>query len=99
MTASALLWALVGGSIVGLLGKWVGPGDHDEVPLWLTVTGGVGGVLAGTALHAVFFSTHQVGVDWWRHVWQLATAVLLVCALAALAGRHHSSTGRPRSSR
>ena len=90
MTASALLWALVGGSVVGLLGKWIGPGDHDEVPLWVTVLGGVCGVLAGTALHALFFTSHPVGVDWWRHVWQVATAVVVVVALAGLTGRQHT---------
>lgn len=91
MTVSALLVALVGGSVVGLLGKWIGPGDHDEVPLWVTVLGGIAGVLAGTALHALFFTTHPVGVDWWRHVWQLATAVVVVVALAGITGRDHHS--------
>ncbi len=97
MTVSALLWALVGGAVVGLLGKWVGPGDHDEVPLWLTVLGGIAGVLAGTTLHALFFTTHPVGVDWWRHVWQIAAAVLVVGALAAVSGRPHHRSPRVRS--
>ena len=90
MTVSALLWALVGGSMVGLLGKSFGPGDHDEVPLWVTVLGGVAGVLAGTALHALFFTSHPVGTDWWRHVWQLTTAAVVVLALAGLTGRGRS---------
>ena len=37
-----ILWALIGGAIIGLLGKWVAPGDRD-VPLWATVLCGVGG--------------------------------------------------------
>jgi len=94
VTVSALLWALVGGAVVGLLGKWVGPGDHEEVPLWLTVLGGIAGVLVGTVLHALLFTTHPVGTDWWRHVWQIVTAVLVVGALAAVAGRpHHPDAG------
>lgn len=97
MTVSALLWALVGGAVVGLLGKWVGPGDHEEVPLWLTVLGGIAGVLVGTALHALFFTTHPVGIDWWRHVWQIAAAVLVVGALAAVSGRPHDRPPRVRS--
>lgn len=97
MTVSALLQALVGGAVVGLLGKWVGPGDHEEVPLWLTVLGGIAGVLVGTTLHALFFTTHPVGIDWWRHVWQIGTAVLVVCALAAASGRPHHRQPRVRS--
>lgn len=97
VTVSALLWALVGGAVVGLLGKWVGPGDHEEVPLWLTVLGGIAGVLVGTVLHALFFTSHPVGTDWWRHVWQIVTAVLVVGALAAMAGRPHHRASRDRS--
>lgn len=98
MTVSALLWSLVGGSVVGLLGKWVGPGDHDEVPLWVTVLGGVSGALAGTALHAVFFTSQPVGTDWWRHAWQLGAAAVVVLALAGLTGRGHSRAGDRRTS-
>ncbi len=30
---SALLWALIGGSVIGLLGKLVAPGNTDNIPL------------------------------------------------------------------
>jgi uncharacterized membrane protein YeaQ/YmgE (transglycosylase-associated protein family) len=38
-----ILGVLVAGVIIGLLGKRVAPGDRDNIPLWLTVTCGVGG--------------------------------------------------------
>ena len=43
---SALLWAVIGGTVIGLLGKLVAPGDSDNVPLWLTILCGIGGVPA-----------------------------------------------------
>ena len=41
------LFVLVMGVIIGLLGKFVAPGDRDNIPLWLTVLCGIGGVLIG----------------------------------------------------
>ena len=29
---SALLWAVIGGTVIGLLGKLVAPGDRDDDP-------------------------------------------------------------------
>ena len=48
---SAILWALIGGTVLGLLGKMVAPGDRDHVPLWLTILCGIGGGLLGTWLY------------------------------------------------
>jgi uncharacterized membrane protein YeaQ/YmgE (transglycosylase-associated protein family) len=42
-----ILGVLVAGLIIGLLGKFVAPGDRDNIPLWLTVLCGIGGVLIG----------------------------------------------------
>ncbi len=62
---SALLWALIGGTVVGLLGKVFAPGDQDDVPLWLTILCGIGGVLIGNFLYGLFFDPHTRGIDWW----------------------------------
>lgn len=79
---SALLWALIGGTIIGLLGKLVAPGDRDNIPLWLTVLCGIGGVLLGNFLYGIFFDLNTRGFDWWRHGWQVVVAAILV-SLAA----------------
>jgi uncharacterized membrane protein YeaQ/YmgE (transglycosylase-associated protein family) len=84
---SALLWALIGGTVVGLLGKVFAPGDQDDVPLWLTILCGIGGVLIGNFLYGLFFDPHTRGIDWWRHVWQVAVAALLVTVAAGATGR------------
>ena len=84
---SALLWALVGGTIIGLLGKLFAPGDKDDVPLWLTIVCGIGGVLVGNLLYGLFFDLDTRGVDWWRHAWQVAVAAILVSLAAGATGR------------
>ncbi|HEY0902328.1 MAG TPA: hypothetical protein VGE14_00405 [Marmoricola sp.] len=100
-----LLWTiivtLVGGLIIGLLGKAVAPGDRDNIPLWLTILCGIGGMLLGSLLYWWLFGNdngsfdgHEAtwdnatnGIDWWRHVWQIAVATVLVMLAAALTGR------------
>ena len=84
---SAILWALIGGTIIGLLGKMVAPGDKDNIPLWLTILCGIGGVLIGTALYEVFFDPSTRGIDWWRHIWQVAVAAILVVVASGVTGR------------
>jgi uncharacterized membrane protein YeaQ/YmgE (transglycosylase-associated protein family) len=79
---------LVGGIIIGLLGKLVAPGDRDRIPFWLTILCGIGGMLIGTAVYgAIWGSTNTPGFDWWRHAWQVAVAAVLVVIAAGATGR------------
>ena len=74
-----ILWALIGGTIIGFLGRAFAPGNR-EVPLWLTILCGIGGVFLGNWLYVdVFnFNANTFGLDWWRHIWQIAVAAILV---------------------
>ena len=40
---------IIGGIIIGLLGKFVAPGSRDNTPLWLTIVCGVVGVLIASS--------------------------------------------------
>lgn len=82
-----MLWALVGGTVVGMLGKMLAPGNRDNIPLWLTVLCGIGGVLLGTWGYTRFFGAPTPGVDWWRHGWQVGAAAVLVMIAATLTSR------------
>ncbi|WP_028653377.1 GlsB/YeaQ/YmgE family stress response membrane protein [Nocardioides halotolerans] len=88
MGVGTILWALIGGAIIGLLGKWIAPGDRD-IPLWATVLCGVGGVFLGNWIYVevLDFDSQTRGLDWWRHIWQVGVAALLVIAAARLMGR------------
>jgi uncharacterized membrane protein YeaQ/YmgE (transglycosylase-associated protein family) len=83
---STWLWALVGGTVVGVLGKLLAPG-RARVPLWVTVLCGIGGMMAGDWLYDLFFRPSTPGVDWWRHGWQVAAAAVIVTVVAAVLGR------------
>lgn len=85
---SVILWAIIGGAIIGFLGKLVAPGDKDNIPLWLTILCGIGGVLLGTWLYSLFFNPQTSGIDWWRHVWQVVVAAILVMIASTITGRN-----------
>lgn len=82
-----ILTALIGGTIIGLLGKFVAPGNRDNIPLWLTVVCGIGGIFVGTFLYGQFFDLETRGIDWWRHIWQIGVAAVLVMIAATATGR------------
>ena len=84
---SDILVALIGGTIIGVLAKWVAPSGKDNIPLWLTIICGIGGVFIGTFLYGQFWDTSTSGVDWFRHAWQIATAAVLVMIAAAITSR------------
>ena len=88
MDLSDILMALIGGTVIGVLAKWVAPSGRDNLPLWLTIICGIGGVVIGTFLYGQFWDTSTSGVvDWWRHAWQVAVAAVLVMIAAAVTGR------------
>lgn len=95
MDLGDFLWMLVGGTVVGILGKLVAPRGRDQVPLWLTVVCGMAGIVAGTYLYVdiLGYNAQTPGLDWWRHAWQIGVAAVLVVAASMLSGR-----GRARSS-
>ena len=93
MDVGDILVALIGGTVIGLLGTWAAPSGPDRVPLWLTILCGIGGAVLGTYLYAMFFDPSTVGVDWWRHAWQVAVAAVLVTVAAGLTGRDPRARG------
>jgi uncharacterized membrane protein YeaQ/YmgE (transglycosylase-associated protein family) len=49
-----LLLMIIGGAIIGWVGKKLARGDV-RIPTWLTVACGIGGVLIGNFLYTLFF--------------------------------------------
>lgn len=91
MDIGDILMALIGGTIIGLLGKAVAPGERDNIPLWLTVICGIGGVVLGTFAYIQFFDSTTSGIDWWRHAWQVVAAAVLVVIASGVTGRRKIS--------
>jgi uncharacterized membrane protein YeaQ/YmgE (transglycosylase-associated protein family) len=82
-----VIGVIIAGIIIGLLGKWIAPGDRDNIPLWLTVLCGIGGVLIGYYLAAAFGVEDTDGIDWLRWIISIAVAVVLVMIAATVTGR------------
>ena len=61
-----ILWLIIAGLIIGLLGKFLAPGDKDNTPIWLTLLCGIGGVLLGYVIYDAFGGGETSGVDWVR---------------------------------
>lgn len=87
-----IIGILIAGLIIGLLGKFVAPSNRDNIPLWLTVACGIGGVLIGYYLSAMLGVRATNGIDWIRWIISIVVAAVLVMAAATLTGR-----GRSRS--
>ncbi|MGW1343679.1 GlsB/YeaQ/YmgE family stress response membrane protein [Kribbella sp. NPDC002412] len=87
-----IIGVIVAGIIIGLLGKFVAPGDRDNIPLWLTVLCGIGGVLIGYYVAAALGVEATSGIDWIRWLVSIGVAAVLVVIAAAVTGRGKVST-------
>jgi uncharacterized membrane protein YeaQ/YmgE (transglycosylase-associated protein family) len=86
-TTMVIIWALIVGLVVGVLARLVLPG-RQNVPLWLTILLGLVGALAGNWLASLLGVRHTSGIDWIRHILQVAVAAVLISL--ASAGRYRS---------
>ncbi|WP_350273939.1 GlsB/YeaQ/YmgE family stress response membrane protein [Kribbella sp. HUAS MG21] len=87
-----IIGVIVAGIIIGLLGKWVAPGDRDNIPLWLTVLCGIGGVLIGYYVAAALGVEATSGIDWIRWIVSILVAAVLVVVAAMVTGRRKIKT-------
>ena len=82
-----VIGVIIAGIIIGLLGKFVAPGNRDNIPLWLTVLCGIGGVLIGYYIAAAFGVAATPGIDWTRWIISIVVAAVLVMIAASVTGR------------
>ncbi|MEU3964412.1 GlsB/YeaQ/YmgE family stress response membrane protein [Streptomyces buecherae] len=87
------LWAIIVGLVLGLLAKAILPGKQN-IPIWLTIIFGIIGSIIGNAVAAWIGVDDTKGIDWIRHVLQLAGAVLVVgvgdSLWASIKGKRHA---------
>jgi uncharacterized membrane protein YeaQ/YmgE (transglycosylase-associated protein family) len=91
MDVTTILFYLIVGAIVGLLGKFIAPGDKDNIPLWLTVVCGIGGMLIGGVIYRAFGGNGSDGLDWVQGIVTVLTAVVLVMIASGLTGRRRTT--------
>ncbi|GAA1601899.1 MULTISPECIES: GlsB/YeaQ/YmgE family stress response membrane protein [Streptomyces] len=71
------LWAIIVGFVLGLIARAILPGKQHQ-PLWLTTLFGIAGAILGNAVAGWIGVRETAGIDWIRHLLQLAGAVLIV---------------------
>jgi len=82
-----IIGVIIAGIIIGLLGKWVAPGDRDNTPFWLTILCGIAGVIVGWYVAAALGVEETSGVDWIRWIISVLVAAVFVMAAATITGR------------
>ena len=87
MDVSTILFFLIVGTVVGLLGKLLAPGDKDNIPLWLTIVCGIGGMVIGDVIYRAFGGNGSAGLDWTQGIVTALTAMVLVMVASGLTGR------------
>ena len=91
-----IIGLLIAGIIIGLLGKFLAPGDKDNIPIWLTLLCGVGGVLLGYVVADAAGVKTTDDVDWLRWLISIGLAAVLVMAASTLTGRNSSRRSRSK---
>ena len=85
-----IIGVIIAGIIIGLLGKFVAPGDKDNIPIWLTLLCGIGGVVLGGSIYAAFGGDGSPGIDWTRWIVAILVAAVLVVIASTMTGRNTS---------
>lgn len=85
-----ILFYLVVGTLVGLLGKFLAPGDKDNIPLWLVVVCGIGGMLLGDVIYRSFGGDGSRGLDWTQGLVTVLTSMVLVIIASMATSRSHA---------
>lgn len=83
-----IIGVIIAGIIIGLLGKFVAPGDKDNIPLWLTILCGIVGVIIGWFIYTAFGGDGSPGIDWVRWILAIVVAAILVVIASTVTGRN-----------
>jgi uncharacterized membrane protein YeaQ/YmgE (transglycosylase-associated protein family) len=83
-----IIGVIIAGIIIGLLGKFVAPGNKDNIPIWLTILCGIAGVIIGWYVYTLFGGDGSPGIDWVRWLIAIAVAAVLVVIASTVTGRN-----------
>ena len=87
----AVIGLLIAGIVLGVLGRFLAPGEQ-KIPFWLTIVAGVVGALVGNLIAGWVGVKDTDGIDWWRHIFQIIAAVVAVTIAASLYPRARART-------
>jgi uncharacterized membrane protein YeaQ/YmgE (transglycosylase-associated protein family) len=87
------IWAIIAGLIIGVIARAIRPGKQ-AIPMWLTIVIGIVGAIVGNLLASAFGVRDTNGIDWIRHILQIAVAVVLIGIVEPLWSRRSQLGGR-----
>ena len=87
-----IIGVIIAGIIIGLLGKFVAPGNKDNIPLWLTILCGIGGVILGWYVYTAFGGNGSPGIDWTRWLIAILVSAVLVVIASTVTARSRTRT-------
>ena len=88
-----ILWAIIAGLVIGCLSRLVLSG-RQPIPIWLTIVLGIVGGLIGNAIASALGVDVTNGIDWIRHILQVAAAAVLISIISPLYLRSRNPAGR-----
>jgi uncharacterized membrane protein YeaQ/YmgE (transglycosylase-associated protein family) len=91
-----IVWGIIVGAIVGVLGRLLLPG-RQNISMLMTVIAGILAATLGGVIATWLGVGETKGIDWIRHIIQLALAVLFVWLAAKMSAGRHSQAPRPRT--
>lgn len=75
------------GAIIGALGKFVAPGDKDNIPIWAVLVCGIAGTLLGAALNSAL-GWRESGFDLSKWILAVIIAAILTMIASTVLGRN-----------
>lgn len=86
-----ILWAIIAGLVIGVIARALLRGRQD-IPIWLTIVLGIIGGLIGDAIAGGLGVGQTSGIDWIRHILQIAAAMVLIGVVAPFWSRRRHVT-------
>ena len=80
-----ILWAIIGGAVIGALARLILPG-RQNISIWLTIAVGIVAALVGGLIADALGVGETDGIDWIRHAIQIGLAIVFVWIVAAFTG-------------
>lgn len=81
----AIIWAIIAGAIIGILARLLLPG-RQNISVWLTIAVGIVAALLGGVIATWLGVGETSGIDWIKHIIQVALAMLFVWLAARYTG-------------
>jgi uncharacterized membrane protein YeaQ/YmgE (transglycosylase-associated protein family) len=86
-----ILWGIIGGAIVGVLGRLLLPGKQN-ISMLVTVLVGIAAAVLGGVIADWLGVGDTKGIDWTRHFIQIVLAVFFVWLATRMLGNRPSTT-------